>query len=89
MLSDWREDLGDASVLLPVGLEERAEVKPDPNLEVHVSVLVSPHQGVVLSDLPADEVMAGEGRVLKKDEWKGRKEGTGDNRGWLKLHPPE
>lgn len=26
-----------------------------------------PHQGVVLLDLPADEVMAGEGRVLKKD----------------------
>lgn len=31
-----------------------------------------PHQGVVLFDLPADEVMAGEGRVLKKESKEGK-----------------
>lgn len=36
-----------------------------------------PHQGVVLLDLPADEVMAREDRVLKKDrKEEGRKEET-------------
>lgn len=39
-----------------------------------------PYQGVVLLDLPADEVMAGENRVLNK--YRKRKEGEtmGDNR---------
>ncbi len=37
-----------------------------------------PHQGVILLDLPADEVMAGEECVLKKER-KG-KEGKGHNR---------
>lgn len=38
------------------------------------SPLHLPHQGVVLLDLPADEVMAGEDRVLKKE--RKRKEGN-------------
>lgn len=44
MLSDWREDLGDGSVLLPVGLDD-ARKKSNENksrwLKVHISRGVS------------------------------------------------
>lgn len=36
-----------------------------------------PHQGVVLLDFAADEVMAGEGRVLKKERNRKRRKGKG------------
>ena len=94
MLSDWREGLGDGSVLLPVGLNINTGVKKKENATVEASEpgpsrssspthglrpssSVLPHQGVVLLNLPADEVMAGEDGVLKGKRERGRKETTG------------